>query len=131
MPSKSLFRSAEATDRIIGVRHASLDEDDRSHGCCRHREIAGLHRWAGPLPASVELVLADGIYIAKAALSPACATGSFNWQRSQNPEFYKAQANAPADIRQAAHYCMRRRPSIAHRFLPRGCLGDVQRSVVG
>src|SRR5712671_3711822 len=122
---EALVRSAEATDRIIGVRHASLDEDDPQPWALppsRNRRVAPV---AGPLPASVELVLGDGIYIAKDALSPGLRNRLIELAAFQNPEFYKAQAmRLPTYDKPRIVACAEDHPS--HIGLPRGCLGDVQ-----
>ena len=46
----------------------------------------------GPLPEAVEIVLGDGIYIAKQDLPPGIVTWLMRLAAFQNPEFYRAQA---------------------------------------
>ena len=81
-------------------------------------------RIAGALPASVTLVLANQIFIAKADLPQSLANRLIRLAAFQNPEFYKAQAmrlpvwNKPRIIGCAENYPQ-------HISLPRGCLDAV------
>ncbi|MFN2355647.1 MAG: DEAD/DEAH box helicase family protein [Desulfopila sp.] len=81
-------------------------------------------RIAGQLPASLTLVLANQIFIAKADLPQPLANRLIRLAAFQNPEFYKAQAmrlpiwNKPRIIGCAENYPQ-------HIGLPRGCLDAV------
>ena len=90
----------------------------------RRRGVGKKSPSAEPLPASLELVLADGIYIAKAALPPTLRNRLVRLAAFQNPEFYKAQAmrlptyDKPRIIACAEEYSN-------HICLPRGCLDEL------
>jgi len=79
----------------------------------------------GPLPKELDIVLANQIYIEKAALPQPLANRLIRLAAFQNPEFYKAQAmrlpvwNKPRIIGCAENY-----PK--HIGLPRGCLEELQ-----
>src|SRR3984893_1242255 len=122
---EALVRSAEATDRIVGVRHALADDDEPLPWTLppsrRHKEPAVLD----PLPAKLELVLSDGIYIAKDVLSPSLRNLLVRLAAFQNPEFYKAQAmRLPTYDKPRIIACAEDHPT--HISLPRGCLSDVK-----
>jgi len=78
----------------------------------------------GPLPDSLELTLADQIYIPKETLPSALRNQLLHLAAFQNPEFYRAQA-----MRLSTHdkpriiACAEDHP--AHIGLPRGCLEEV------
>ncbi len=81
-------------------------------------------RIAGPLPASLPLVLANQVFIAKSDLPQPLANRLVRLAAFQNPEFYKAQAmrrsvwNMPRIIGCAENFPR-------HIGLPRGCLDAV------
>ena len=90
---ESLVDRAERRGRILGV--PAVIEDD----------AFGLAPWSappsrrqpetsvgGPLPDTVELVLADRVYIAKTGLRPALIIRLMRLAAFQNPEFHRAQA---------------------------------------
>ena len=120
-----VVHSAEAMDRVIGVRHASIDEDETAPWTMppsrRRKELPVV----GPLPASLELVLGNEIYIAKDVLSPGLRNRILRLAAFQNPEFYKAQAmRLPTYDKPRIIACAEDHPH--HISLPRGCLDDVQ-----
>jgi hypothetical protein len=122
---ESIVRSAEATDRIVGVRHALPEEDEPAPWtlpASRRRKEPPV---TGPLPANLELVASDEIYIQKDALSPGLRNRLLRLAAFQNPEFYKAQAmRLPTYDQPRIIACAEDHP--CHISLPRGCLGDVQ-----
>ena len=67
---ETIVRNADAADRIVGVRHAPEEEDEPEPWTMppsrRRKELP----ISGSLPANLELVLGDEIYIAKDGLSP-------------------------------------------------------------
>ena len=78
---------------------------------------------AGPLPKSIELVLGDGIYIAKDPLPPGLRNRLAAASCFQNPEFYKAQAMRLPTYGKPRHL-LRRRTSAARLLATRlfgGC----------
>jgi Type III restriction enzyme, res subunit len=79
----------------------------------------------GPLPESLELVLADQIYIAKETLPPGLRNRLLRLAAFQNPEFYRAQAmRLPTYDKPRIISCTEDHPK--HFALPRGCLDEVQ-----
>jgi superfamily II DNA or RNA helicase/very-short-patch-repair endonuclease len=122
---ESVVRSAEATDRIVGVRHALPEGDDSAPWTLpasrRRKELPV----TGPLPANLELVASDEIYLRKDALSPGLRNRLIRLAAFQNPEFYKAQAmRLPTYDKPRIIACAEDHP--CHISLPRGCLSDVQ-----
>src|SRR5205814_1172950 len=85
------------------------------------RAAAASGKLPGPLPESLTLTLANGIYFEKSQLPQALANRLIRLAAFQNPEFYKAQAmrlsvwDKPRVIGCAENYPQ-------HIALPRGCL---------
>jgi superfamily II DNA or RNA helicase len=78
-----------------------------------------------PLPAALELVLADQLYIPKAALPPALRNRLIRLAAFQNPEFYRAQAmRLPTYDKPRVISCAE--DLGGHIGLPRGCLEEVK-----
>jgi superfamily II DNA or RNA helicase len=119
-----LTRQAESTGRIIGVRAATIDEDDDTPwntSSSRHPEPVILD----PLPESLDLVLADQIYIARETLPPALRNRLIRLAAFQNPEFYQAQLmRLPTYDKPRIIQCAEDFPR--YIALPRGCLNDVE-----
>lgn len=124
--AEALVREAETKGRVIGVRLAMPDEDHDdtpwSAPPSRRRKETPI---VGPLPESIELVLADQIYLAKEGLPPALRNRLLRLAAFQNPEFYRAQAMrlSTYDKPRIIH-CAEDHPK--HFGLPRGCLEEVQ-----
>src|SRR6266516_6757537 len=79
----------------------------------------------GPLPESVELVLADQIYVSKENLPPALRNRLIRLAAFQNPEFYRAQTmRLPTYDKPRIIHCADDHPK--HYALPRGCLEEVE-----
>lgn len=79
---------------------------------------------AGPRPASLLLILANQIFIAKANLPQPLANRLIRLAAFQNPEFYKAQAmRLPVWNKPRIIGCAENHPQ--HISLPRGCLEAV------
>jgi len=79
---------------------------------------------SGPLPASLNLVLANQIFIAKTDLSQPLTNRLICLAAFQNPEFYKAQAmRLPVWNKPRIIGCTENFPE--HIGLPRGCLDQV------
>jgi superfamily II DNA or RNA helicase/very-short-patch-repair endonuclease len=122
---ENIVRDAQAADRIVGVRPALGEEDGPAPWTMppsRRRKEPPI---PGPLPANLELVLSDEIYLAKDALSPSLRNRLVRLAAFQNPEFYKAQAmRLPTYDKPRVIACAEDHP--CHISLPRGCLSDVQ-----
>src|SRR5436190_7399013 len=122
---EALVRDAESNGRIIGVRIAAAEEDDDDPWTAppsRRRKEPPI---PGPLPATLELVLGDQIYIAKENLPPALRNRLLRLAAFQNPEFYRAQAmRLPTYDKPRIIACAE--DHAKHFALPRGCLDELQ-----
>ncbi len=125
---EALVRDAESKGRIIGVRIAAVEEDDDDPWTAppsRRRKEPPI---PGPLPAKLELVLGDQIYIAKDNLPPALRNRLLRLAAFQNPEFYRAQAmRLPTYDKPRIIACAEDHPK--HFGLPRGCLDEVRETL--
>ena len=122
---EDLVRRAETRGRIMAVRFAEPAQDDPSPWMISPSRRRGEASISGPMPTSLELVLGNDIYIAKAALPPALRNRLISLAAFQNPEFYKAQAlRFPTYAIPRVIGCTEDHPQ--HIALPRGCLEDVQ-----
>ena len=119
----SLVADAAAVGQIMGVRIPSTEEDDEPWAALpsrRSKEPA----IEGDLPASVDVVLGNQIYIDRSTLPPALVNRIGRLAAFQNPEFYAAQAmrlptfGKPRIISCAELFSK-------HIALPRGCLDDL------
>lgn len=121
---ESIVRSAEARGHVVGIRFALTDDGDRepwSMPPSRRRRDAPM---VGPLPASVELILGNEIYISKDGLPPALRNCLIRLAAFQNPEFYRAQAmRLPTYDKPRVIACAEDHP--LHIGLPRGCLDEL------
>jgi superfamily II DNA or RNA helicase/very-short-patch-repair endonuclease len=124
---EALVRDAEAKGRVIGVPMALNDEaDDRPWTAppSRRRESPILE----PLPESLELILADQIYIARVNLPPALQYRLLRLAAFQNLEFYRAQSmRLPTYEKPRIIHCGEEHA--LHFALPRGCLDEVRRTL--
>ncbi len=122
--AEAIVRAAEGAGRVIGVRFVTSEEDDDSPWTLppsRRRPEAAL---AGALPARLELVLGDQIYVAKDALSPPLRNRLIRLAAFQNPEFFRAQAmRLPTYDKPRVIACAEDQPN--HLGLPRGCLDEI------
>ncbi len=117
-----LFQKACNNGRIIGLRLPITEDDDKPW----ETPPSGKKRSqiVGPFPESIQIVLANQIFIPKNDLSPSLRNALIRLAAFQNPEFYQKQAmrmpiyNIPRIICCAEYF----KKYIA---LPRGCLGDV------
>jgi superfamily II DNA or RNA helicase/very-short-patch-repair endonuclease len=122
---EELVADAERHGRILGVRLPPSDEGETEPWTAppsRRRETPIV----GELPATLELVLGNQIYIAKEGLNPGLRNRLLRLAAFQNPEFYRAQAmrlstyNKPRVIG-----CAEDLPH--HIGLPRGCFDEVRK----
>jgi len=123
---ESIVRNAEQRGRIVGVRMALPDQDDDAPWTMppsRRRPEPAL---MGPLPASLDLVLSNEIYIAKEGLPPSLRNRLIRLAAFQNPDFYKNQAmRLPTFGKPRIISCAEDHPG--HISLPRGCLDDIRK----
>jgi superfamily II DNA or RNA helicase len=120
-----LVRDAEARGRVVGVRFPPADEDEPepwTTPASRRRKDPPL---IGEVPANLELVLGNEVYIAKEALSPGLRNRLLRVAAFQNPEFYKAQTmRLPTYDKPRIIACAEEHSQ--HIGLPRGCMEDIQ-----
>jgi hypothetical protein len=77
---------------VLGVRFVSTDEDDISPWLYSPSGKKPEIKVVGPLSDSVDLVLANQIYVDKEGMPPSLKNKLIRLAAFQNPEFYKAQA---------------------------------------
>jgi hypothetical protein len=119
----SLVREAQQTGRVLAVRMPVDDDEFEQPWLLTPSRRTTRQPIVGPLPKSVRIVLADGVYIARKGLPPALVACLIRTAAFANPEFYRAQA-----MRRST-YDKPRIVSCAelhaeHAALPRGCLDD-------
>ena len=112
--------SKEAWDRgrVIPIRRAVTEESDRPwEPAILPSGRIGIE---GPVPAQVDVVLANQMYIAKRDLPPGLVTRLIRLAAFQNPEFYSAQAMRFSTFgKPRVISCAQDFPE--HIGLPRGC----------
>jgi superfamily II DNA or RNA helicase len=102
--------------------------DDEDLATPWRRAAAASGKLQGPLPESLTMTLANGLYFEKSEMPQALANRLIRLAAFQNPEFYKAQAmrlsvwDKPRVIGCAENYPL-------HIALPRGCL-DAARALL-
>jgi hypothetical protein len=123
--AEAVARDAETKGRVVGVRMAIAEDDDDAPWTAppsRRRKEPPI---AGLLPESIEMVLADQIYVPKETLPPALRNRLVRLAAFQNPEFYRAQAmRLPTYDKPRIIHCAE--DHAKHIALPRGCLEDVR-----
>ncbi len=120
---QSLVDKAAYRGGVLGVRFVSTDEDDISPWLYSPSGRKPEIKITGPLPDSVELVLANQIFICKEGLAPVLKNKLIRLAAFQNPEFYKAQAmRFPTYDKTRIVHCCEDFPK--HIGLPIGCLED-------
>ncbi|MBI4475007.1 MAG: hypothetical protein HY646_20235 [Acidobacteria bacterium] len=106
---------------LVGVRFPPADEDEPepwTAPASRRRKDPPI---IGEVPANLELVLGNEVYIAKDGLSPGLRNRLLRVAAFQNPEFYKAQAmRLPSYDKPRIIACAEEYPQ--HIGLPRGCI---------
>ena len=119
----SIVAEAAAAGQIMSVRIPSTEEDDEPWAALPSRRSKELPI-EGELPASIEVVLGNQVYIDRSTLPPALVNRIARLAAFQNPEFYAAQAmrlptfGKPRIISCAELFSK-------HIALPRGCLDDL------
>jgi superfamily II DNA or RNA helicase len=120
---QSVVDKAAYRGGVLGVKFVSTDEDDISPWLYTPSGKKPEIKIAGSLPDTVELVLANQIYVDKEGLPPALKNKLIRLAAFQNPEFYKAQAmRFPTFDKPRIVHCCEDFPK--HIGLPRGCLED-------
>jgi superfamily II DNA or RNA helicase len=114
---------AERRGHVVGVRMPVEDDDADEPWLAPPSRRSTDTPIAEPLPHSVQVVVADGIYVDRTALPPALVARLIRLAAFQNPEFFRAQA-----MRLSTHgkpriiSCAEIHPR--HIALPRGCLDE-------
>ena len=129
--AEEVVRLAEAKGKVIDVRLVPEgDEEEATPWMAppsRRRKDTPI---AGPLPKTLELTLANQIYIGKEVLPPALRNRLIRLAAFQNPEFYKAQAMRLSTYdKPRIIACAEDHPK--HIGLPRGCLDDLLQTLSG
>jgi superfamily II DNA or RNA helicase len=120
---QSVVDKAAYRGGVLGVRFVSTDEDDISPWLYSPSGRKPEIKIVGPLPDSIELVLANQIYISKENLPSVLKNKLIRLAAFQNPEFYKAQAmRFPTYGKSRIVHCCE--DFAKHIGLPRGCLDD-------
>ncbi len=124
--AEAIVQDAERQGRILGVRLPPDDDDEVPWTAPPSRRRQ--EPLAGEVPASLELVLGNQIYVDKDGLNPGLRNRLLRTAAFQNPEFYRAQAMRLSTYsKPRVIACAEDHPH--HIGLPRGCLDDVQASL--
>ena len=120
---EAIVREAEGCGRIVGVRMALAEDEDAAEPWklmpSRRKDSLPV----GEMPESLDLVLADSLYVPKAALPPSLRNALIRIASFQNPEFYKTQAmRLPVWDKPRIICCAE--DHAEHITLPRGCLDE-------
>jgi len=119
----TLVADAEAAGQILGVRLPPTEDDDAPWAAPPSRRKAE-PPIAGELPASLDVVLGNQVYIDRVPLPPALVNRLVRLAAFQNPAFYAAQAmRLPTFGKPRVISCAELFPK--HVALPRGCLDEV------
>ena len=120
--AEGIVGAAERRGRVLGVQAAMQEEEAPWTLLPSRRSVEP--PISGSMPANIELVLGNAIYVAKESLPPALRNRLIRIAAFQNPEFYKAQAmRLPTYDKPRIIACAEDHPK--HIALPRGCLNDV------
>lgn len=110
-----LVQEAERRGRVLGVRLPPQEDGDDTPWTTppsrRHREPP----IAGALPSTLELVLGNQIYVAKAGLNPGLRNRLLRLAAFQNSGVLQGAVHAALHIRQAARHRLRRGSPAPHR----------------
>lgn len=118
-------QDADSRGRVVGVRVASVsDEVQAAPWSLPPSRRPRDEPIPGAMPANLDIVLADQIYLPKASLPPALRNRLLRLAAFQNPEFYRAQS-----LRQSTFKTPRiiacAEDTGDHLGLPRGCLDEL------
>ena len=119
---EQLVLQAERRDQVLGVRMA-VTEDDPTPWV--RRPTPRRPRLTGPLPESLDVVLANSLFIAKEGLPSSLMNQLVRLAAFQNPEFYKKQAMRMSTVGTPRILTCAEEHS-HHLALPRGCLPELE-----
>ncbi len=119
-----IVSEAISRGRVTGVRMAIDDEDaNEPWKATPSRKVKPLEI-SEPLPASVDIIYGNQLYIPKEGLPPRLINRLIRVAAFQNPEFYRMQAmRFPVFDKPRIIACAENFPQ--HIGLPRGCLDEV------
>jgi superfamily II DNA or RNA helicase/very-short-patch-repair endonuclease len=119
-----IVQDAEQCGRILGVRLPPPEDGEGEPWTAPPSGRRKPVTIGGDLPASLELVLGNQIYLSTAAVPPALRNRLVRLAAFQNPEFYKAQAMRLSTYgKPRVIACAEEFPE--HIGLPRGCLDEI------
>ena len=123
--AEAIVEEAQRHGDIVGVRMVTTaDEFDDKPWTLPPSQRRPKLSIIGKLPAKIEVVLANQVFVPKADVPPQLLNELIRIAAFQNPEFYKAQAmrfstfDKPRIVACAENF-------VKHIALPRGCLDDV------
>src|SRR5213594_14270 len=121
---EELVRDAERSGRVVGVRLPQMEEEEAEPWTAppsrrrQHRPIVG------DVPQTLQLVVANEIYVPRGELSPPLRNRLLRLAAFQNPEFYRAQVmRLPTYDKPRIIACAEEHSD--HIALPRGCVEEV------
>jgi len=121
---EELVRDAERSGRVVGVRLPQMEEEEAEPWTAppsrrrQHRPIVG------DVPQTLQLVVANEIYVPRGELSPPLRNPLLRLAAFQNPEFYRAQVmRLPTYDKPRIIACAEEHSD--HIALPRGCVEEV------
>ena len=122
---EELAVQASERGRVVGIRAAEWDEDDRRPWIRKSSKQTSQQRITGTLPSDVYAVFAQQVFVDTTHLPSALLNAIKRLAAFQNPEFYKRQALrlstalTPRVIQCAQEFS-------SHIGLPRGCFEDLK-----
>ncbi len=120
----TVLRRVEKQEELLGIRLPVTDEDDERPWSMPPSRKRTEQPIARPLPALLDLVLGNQIYIPKAGLSPSLRNRLICLAAFQNPEFYQAQGMRLSTFgKPRIISCCEVFPK--HLGLPRGCQDEL------
>ena len=124
----AIVDTASRRGRVMGLRLPLHGEDDEPWTAppSRRRSPSPI---AGSLPARIEAVLADQLYVPRDGLPPGLVNRLVRLAAFQNPEFYRAQAMRRSTFGIPRVVACAERLS-HHVALPRGCI-EAMRALLG
>ena len=122
---ETIVSDAERRGRTVGIRFPSGEEEGDEPWLTSPSRRRRDPPIVGELPATIELVMGNEIYIPTEGLVPGLRNRLLRLAAFQNPDFYKAQSmRLPTYDKARIIACAEEHPH--HMALPRGCLEDVR-----
>ena len=121
----AIVDEASRQGRVMGIR-LSLDEEDDEPWTAPPSRRRTPPPVAGPLPARIDAVLSDQLYVPRTGLPPGLVNRLVRLAAFQNPEFYRAQAMRRSTFGISRVVACAELLS-HHIALPRGCIEAMDR----